>query len=168
MEKDGLTENEIGSSEWKRAFRLKYKHSQKDELKQLEKMDRKKNKRLGLSVSTFDNNGNGNRFDRPNTARFFDFDFDPELFDLYDGMDDKSEIAIPEFTPFPDFDTPFDEGLQAPDFFYEINDDSSGSTNEDAEAEPEPLDAPTEADEPIVPILSIISSKLTPSTGVLP
>ena len=45
----------------------------------------------------------GGRFDQPDTARFFDFDFDAENFDFDDGMDEKSEIKIPDFTPFEDF-----------------------------------------------------------------
>ena len=45
----------------------------------------------GDSVSTLEDRS-GNRFDRPNTARFFDFDFDPELFDFYDGLDEETSI----------------------------------------------------------------------------
>ena len=62
---------------------------------------------MGLSVSTFDNRADNRNRHKPNTARFFDFDFDPELFGMYDGADEKSQISVPEFVSFPDFNTPF-------------------------------------------------------------
>ena len=50
---DGLIEFELGSNEFNKAYRLKYKHSKKDEMKEIMKAERAKKRKTEITSSSF-------------------------------------------------------------------------------------------------------------------
>ena len=53
LQDDGLTLYELGSNEWNKNFRLKYKHSNKEEIKKQIKAERAKARKNEITSSSF-------------------------------------------------------------------------------------------------------------------
>ena len=53
LDADGLIEYELGSNEFNKAYRLKYKHSKKDQMKEIMKAERAAKRKTEITSSSF-------------------------------------------------------------------------------------------------------------------